>query len=85
MMFVPLHRQVPDPGYSNVFYLNIDQSLSITRSADDTHTRIRGTSVITPPGAPDQSVIEVLVLETPETIAALLNSARSGQRMVLQA
>ena len=83
MLFVPLTRQAADPGYSTLFYLNIDQSLSITRSSDDTHTRIRGASVITPAGDPAQTVIEVLVIETPEEIAALVNAARAGTRMVV--
>ena len=54
MLFVPLTRAVEDPdtGYSTAFYLNIDQALSIARSNDNTHTRIRGTSVYTPPDTP---------------------------------
>jgi hypothetical protein len=83
MLFVPLTRQVADPGYSTAFYLNIDQSLSIVRSTDNTHTRIRGVSVITPAGAPAESVIEVLVIETPEQIATLVNAAKAGVRMVV--
>jgi len=90
MLYVPLTRSAPDPVYSNTFYLNIDQSLSISRSLDNTHTRIRGTSVYTPipptstrttdpsaqlaPG--EESVIEVLVIETPEQIASLIEAAR---------
>jgi hypothetical protein len=84
MLFVPLHRDAADPGYSALFYLNIDQSLSITRSEDDTHTRIRGISVYTPSGATEATVIEALVTETPEEIAALINSAKSGARFVLR-
>jgi len=82
MLFIPLTRQVADPGYEPLFYLNVDQSLSMVRSTDDTHTRIRGVSVLTPDvGA--QSVIEVLVLETPEEIATLINATRAGSRILV--
>jgi hypothetical protein len=88
MLYIPLTRAVADPdGYSFTFYLNVDQSLSITRSADNTHTRIRGMSVYTPAQAtrtvdPTQqltagevsSTIEVLVVETPEQIMALMQA-----------
>ena len=84
MLFVPLTRTAADVGYSTLFYLNIDQSLSMVRAVDNTHTRIRGPSVITPAGASAESVIEVLVVETPEQIATLINSARPGARMVVR-
>ena len=81
MLFVPLNRSPADPIRltRRPSCLNIDQALSITRSADDTHTRIRGTSVYTPPDTP---VIEVLVVETPDEIAALVNAARSWHALV---
>jgi hypothetical protein len=82
MMFVPLNRDVPDPGFSSLFYLNIDQALSITRSADDTHTRIRGLAVYLTGTAP--TIVETLVLETPEEIAALINAAKAGVRMIVR-
>lgn len=91
MLYIPLTRAVPEAEYSPTFYLNVDQSLSFARATDDTHTRIRGTSVYTPvqvassglqkidpqvtlaPG--EETVIEVLVLETPQEILDLIAAA----------
>jgi len=105
MLYIPLTRQATDPDYSSTFYLNVDQSLSFARALDNSHTRIRGTSVYTPvpvtrssglteidpqaalsPG--EESVIQVLVLETPDQILALIESAqarsvrRAGTRII---
>jgi hypothetical protein len=87
MLFVPLNRQLADAGYVAQFWLNIDQALSITRSADNTHTRIRGLFVYYPEqGSTEPVAIEALVLETPEQIAQLINNAATrGQRMIVRA
>jgi len=56
--------------------------LSITRSDDDTHTRIRGLAVYLSGAQP--TIVETFVTETPEVIAQLINSARAGQRFVVR-
>ena len=68
-----------DPGYSSSFWLNIAQGWTLTRSADDTHTRVRGADPYTTTG----QVIELLVLETPAQIMALAEAARDATMQVV--
>ena len=82
MMFVPLTHDAADPGFSQLFYLNIDQALSITRSANDTYTRIRGLAVYQAGTVP--TIVETAVVERPEEIAALINAAKAGVRMIVR-
>jgi hypothetical protein len=82
MLIIPLTRTTTDPLYEAAFHLNVDLALSFTRALDDTHTRIRSTSVYTQVSGEPQ-IVETLVVETPEQIAALIEATRaSGRRML---
>lgn len=82
MLIIPVTRTTADPLYEAVFYVNVDLTLSFTRSLDDTHTRIRSNNVYTQTSGEPQ-IVEALVVETPEQIAALIEATRaSGRRML---
>jgi hypothetical protein len=82
MLIIPLTRTTTDPLYEAAFHLNVDLTLSFTRALDDTHTRVRSTSVYTQTSGEPQ-IVETLVVETPEQIAALIEATRaSGRRML---
>jgi hypothetical protein len=63
--------------YSTTFWLNLAQPWTIERSEDGTHTRIKGADL------DNGTTLELLVVETPQQIADLVQASKMSAMKVV--